>query len=68
MLAADRVLPAMHRGDLVAVFSAGEYGFVMASQYNSRPRCAEVLVEGADIAGATAFLDFAADADVSLFI
>jgi diaminopimelate decarboxylase len=30
----------------VAVFSAGAYGFVMSSQYNSRPRCAEVLVEG----------------------
>ena len=46
LLAADRVLPGMHRGDLVAVFSAGAYGFVMSSQYNSRPRCAEVLVEG----------------------
>lgn len=45
-LATDRVLPAMARGDLVAVFSAGAYGFVMASQYNSRPRAAEVLVEG----------------------
>lgn len=33
-------------GDLVAVLSAGAYGFVMASNYNSRPRVAEVLVEG----------------------
>ena len=47
-LAMDRVLPAMKRGDLLAVFSAGAYGFVMASQYNSRPRAAEVLVESGD--------------------
>ncbi len=45
-LAKDRVLPVMCRGDLLAVFSAGAYGFVMSSQYNSRPRAAEVLVEG----------------------
>jgi len=45
-LAKDRTLPAMARGDLLAVFSAGAYGFTMSSQYNSRPRAAEVLVEG----------------------
>ena len=45
-LAKDRVLPPVGRGDLLAVFSAGAYGFVMSSQYNSRPRAAEVLVEG----------------------
>ena len=45
-LAKDRVLPPVARGDLLAVFSAGAYGFVMSSQYNSRPRAAEVLVEG----------------------
>ena len=45
-LAKDRTLPEMYRGDLLAVFSAGAYGFVMSSQYNSRPRAAEVLVEG----------------------
>jgi diaminopimelate decarboxylase len=45
-LAKDRVLPLMRRGDLLSVFSAGAYGFVMASQYNARPRPAEVLVEG----------------------
>jgi diaminopimelate decarboxylase len=33
-------------GDLVAVHTAGAYGFVMASNYNSRPRPAEVLVDG----------------------
>jgi diaminopimelate decarboxylase len=46
-LAKGRVLPPMKRDDLLAVFSAGAYGFVMSSQYNSRPRAAEVLVEGA---------------------
>jgi diaminopimelate decarboxylase len=45
-LAKDRLLPPLARGDLLAVFSAGAYGFVMSSQYNSRPRAAEVLVEG----------------------
>lgn len=44
-LAKDRTLPVMGSGDLLAVFSAGAYGFVMSSQYNSRPRAAEVLVE-----------------------
>jgi len=45
-LAKDRILPPVARGDLLAVFSAGAYGFSMSSQYNSRPRAAEVLVEG----------------------
>ncbi len=45
-LAKDRRLPPVKRGDLLCVFTAGAYGFVMASQYNSRPRPAEVLVEG----------------------
>ena len=45
-LARDRRLPTVARGDLIAVFSAGAYGFSMSSQYNSRPRAAEVLVEG----------------------
>jgi diaminopimelate decarboxylase len=47
-LAANRSLPPLHRGDLLAIFSAGAYGFVMASQYNARPRPAEVLVSGED--------------------
>jgi diaminopimelate decarboxylase len=47
-LATDRLLPPLARGALLAVFSAGAYGFVMSSQYNSRPRSAEVLVEGDD--------------------
>ncbi len=48
-LAKGRVLPAMQRGDLLVVFSAGAYGLVMASQYNSRPRCPEVLVSGEQV-------------------
>ena len=46
-LARGRQLPPVERGDLIAVFSAGAYGFVMSSHYNSRPNAAEVLVEGA---------------------
>lgn len=45
-LAADRDLPALKEGDLVAVKSAGAYGFSMASTYNSRPLPAEILVDG----------------------
>lgn len=45
-LAKDRWLPPMRRGDLLAVFTAGAYGSVMGSHYNSRPKAAEVLVEG----------------------
>ncbi|NLX14201.1 MAG: diaminopimelate decarboxylase [Phycisphaerales bacterium] len=45
-LARERYLPPVQRGDLLAVFTAGAYGFVMASHYNSRPNAAEVLVEG----------------------
>jgi diaminopimelate decarboxylase len=45
-LAKDRALPRLGRGDLLAIFSAGAYGMVMASNYNTRPRAAEVLVDG----------------------
>jgi len=45
-LAKDRALPPMEPGDLLAVRSAGAYAFVMASNYNARPRPAEVLVDG----------------------
>ncbi len=48
VLAAGRTLPPVARGDLMAMFSAGAYGFVMASQYNSRPRPPEVFVDGDD--------------------
>jgi diaminopimelate decarboxylase len=44
--AKDRELTRPQRGDLVAVMSAGAYGFTMASNYNSRPKPPEVLVDG----------------------
>ena len=44
----DRDLPKVDNGDLIAVFSAGAYGFVMAGNYNSRPMPAEVLVDKKD--------------------
>ncbi|HZI40432.1 MAG TPA: diaminopimelate decarboxylase [Gemmatimonadaceae bacterium] len=45
-LALDREVQNVRPGDLLAVFDVGAYGFVMASNYNSRPRGAEVLVDG----------------------
>jgi diaminopimelate decarboxylase len=45
-LARDRVMARPAQGDLIAVMSAGAYGFAMASNYNSRPRAAEVMVRG----------------------
>ncbi len=47
--AKDRYLPPMQRGDLLAVFSAGAYGTAMSSNYNSRPRAAEVLIDGGKV-------------------
>jgi diaminopimelate decarboxylase len=44
LLATDRRLPKVEEGDLLAVLNAGAYGFSMSSQYNARPRAAEVLV------------------------
>ena len=48
--AQDREMPELRAGDLLAVMSAGAYGFVMASNYNSRPLPAEVLVRGDKVA------------------
>ena len=45
-LAKARDLPKVERGDLLAVFTAGAYGFAMSSNYNNRPRVPEVLVDG----------------------
>jgi diaminopimelate decarboxylase len=45
-LARDRELPDAQEGDVLAVMDAGAYGFSMASNYNSRPRPAEVMVSG----------------------
>jgi diaminopimelate decarboxylase len=46
LFASDRPLPELKSGDLVAILTAGAYGAVMASDYNARPRVAEVLVHG----------------------
>jgi diaminopimelate decarboxylase len=45
-LAKERELPAVNQGELLAVMSAGAYGFSMSSNYNSRPRIAEVMAHG----------------------
>jgi diaminopimelate decarboxylase len=45
-IAQNRRLPAAREGDLLAVLSAGAYGFAMSSNYKSRPRPAEIMVEG----------------------
>jgi len=45
-LALDRELDDLHAGDLIAIHSAGAYGYVMSSNYNTRGRPAEVLVDG----------------------
>ncbi len=47
-LAKDRKMPELKQGALLAVMSAGAYGFSMSSNYNSRPRAAEVIVKGND--------------------
>ncbi len=44
--AKDRRLPPLRRGQLLAIFSAGAYGYVMSSNYNTRPRAAEVIAAG----------------------
>jgi diaminopimelate decarboxylase len=50
LLAKDRVMPKVEEGDLLAVLNAGAYGFSMSSQYNSRPRAAEVMIrQGKDV-------------------
>lgn len=45
-LARERTLPVVEPGDLLAILDAGAYGMVMASNYNTRPRPAEVVVDG----------------------
>ena len=45
-LARGRAVPELECGELIAVMSAGAYGFSMSSNYNSRPRAAEVMVKG----------------------
>jgi diaminopimelate decarboxylase len=43
------VLPRVEEGDFVAILDAGAYGMVLASNYNTRPRAAEVLVSGKSV-------------------
>ena len=47
--ARDRELPVVDEGDLLAILDAGAYGMVLASNYNTRPRAAEVLVSGKSV-------------------
>jgi diaminopimelate decarboxylase len=47
--ARDRALPVVNEGDLLAILDAGAYGMVLASNYNTRPRAAEVLVSGKSV-------------------
>jgi len=51
--ARDRRMPAVQRGDLLAVLCAGAYGYVLSSNYNGRPRPVEVLVDGKQISRIT---------------
>jgi diaminopimelate decarboxylase len=48
-LAKDRTMPEVKPGELLAVMSAGAYGFTMASNYNSRPRVPEILIKDDEI-------------------
>jgi len=48
LFAANRALPELKSGDLVAILTAGAYGAVMASSYNTRPPAPEILVKGSD--------------------
>ncbi|MCU1305593.1 MAG: diaminopimelate decarboxylase, partial [Acidobacteriaceae bacterium] len=47
--ARDRELPHLHEGDLVAILDAGAYGMSLSSNYNTRPRAAEVMVDGSAV-------------------
>ncbi|WOF16556.1 diaminopimelate decarboxylase [Methanoplanus sp. FWC-SCC4] len=46
IIAADRKLPMIEDGDILAILDTGAYGYSMSSQYNCRPRCPEVMVAG----------------------
>jgi diaminopimelate decarboxylase len=50
ILASDRLLPDPVAGDIIALLDCGAYGFAMSSQYNSRPRCPEVMLKGGNAA------------------
>jgi diaminopimelate decarboxylase len=48
-LARGRQLPEAEEGDLLAILDVGAYGMSLASNYNTRPRAAEVLVKGKEV-------------------
>jgi diaminopimelate decarboxylase len=48
-LARDRALPTLQRGEVIAILTAGAYGFSLASNYNSRPRPMEIMVDDSEI-------------------
>jgi len=48
--AKDRELPLIQRGDLLAILTAGAYGYSMSSNYNARPRVPEILISGREFA------------------
>jgi diaminopimelate decarboxylase len=50
IFASDRNLPELAAGDIIAILDAGAYGYAMASQYNGRGRCPEVLLHGSEAA------------------
>jgi len=50
IFAADRKLPELAAGDIIAILDAGAYGYAMASQYNGRGRCPEALLHGSETA------------------
>ena len=54
VLARDRDLPPLEPGDKIALMTAGAYGMTMASNYNARPRPAEVVVDGRLAGGSAA--------------
>lgn len=47
--AQDREMPNVEPGALLAILTAGAYGYMLSSNYNTRPRPAEVLVQGRDV-------------------
>ena len=47
-IAFDRSFPSVNEGDLIAIMDAGAYGYAMSHNFNTRPRSAEVLLDGTD--------------------
>ncbi|MCK4687136.1 MAG: diaminopimelate decarboxylase, partial [Candidatus Lokiarchaeota archaeon] len=49
ILGKDRELPELREGDFLAILDAGAYGYTMSSNYNSRPRSSEILINNGNI-------------------